>query len=791
MRNPSRSLFFKWLPVVFVTVAIVAGSSSAATPAQVADSIDRAKAFLYSRQLHGNWEAVSTRHGGVKYPNDPSGLQFGGMTAITTFALLACGDNPQSNDNLKQAVEWLEKADMRGIYAISLRAQVWGLLPEDPTVKKCRLHDLAMLLDDVRQGRGEEAGFFGYGEGVDKRQYDHSVSQFGVLGLWSLVQDGEEVETRYWREFDKAWRSQQRPSGAWCYWAEPPPAELEEKEPEGFGGELLSMTAAGVATLYITQDYANTSGAKTEGNIKDANIAAGMQWIGSHLDSINSNPWSIEWRYYTMFGICRIGLASGYKRIGSNDWFQWGADTLLKEQDPANGSWGSQLIKVSDDTPPVDMGVFNTAFSALFLSRGRAPILFNKLQYNILKTTKKVEEANWNQRPRDIANLTRFLGKQSETQLNWQIVSLDQPSDLTDAPMLYMAGNQVLNMTAGDVEKLRDYVNAGGIIIGHADASSTAFDVSFRKLGQAMFPGETFHELPADHPIYRNEDFNNKSWMPVPHVEAIDNGARIQMLLLPIGDPAREWQTQTFPKITKYSFGQLMMNIYLYAVDKQGLRTKGDTFIVKRRDGVQTENTTPVKIARLQYDGNWNPEPGGWLRLANILHNHKRLDIDVVPVELGKGLLTSDFKLAHLTGTAMFTLTAPQRLEIKKYVDGGGTLLMDAAGGKSAFALSAQEELGKIFPGTGTPPVLPIKDPVYSAGDPLTEITYRQFARQALGNLHSPQLRGFADGKRTNVFLSKEDLSVGLVGQPVDGIIGYDPASATQIVEDIVLYAVH
>jgi hypothetical protein len=789
MPNPFHVPVLRLLSVACVVMAIVARSSPAATPAQVADSIDRAKAFLYSRQLHGNWEAVSTRHAGVKYPNDPSGLQFGGMTAIATFALLACGDNPQSNDNLKQAVEWLEKADMRGIYAVSLRAQVWALLPDDPTVKKMRLHDLATLLEDVRHGRGEEAGFFGYGEGVDKRQYDHSVSQFGVLGLWSLVQDGDEVDTRYWREFDKGWRSQQQRDGAWCYWAEPPPAEIEEKEPSGFGGELLSMTAAGVATLYITQDYANTS-AKTEGNIKDANIAAGMAWIGSHLDSINANPWSIEWRYYTMFGICRIGLASGFKRIGTTDWFQWGADNLLKEQDPASGAWGSGMIKVGEDTPPADMGVFNTAFAALFLSRGRAPILFNKLQYNILKTNKKVEEANWNQRPRDIANLTRFLGKQSETQLNWQIVSLDEPADLTDAPMLYMAGNQVLNMTTGDMDKLRDYVNAGGIIIGHADASATAFDNSFRKLGQAMFPGETFHELPADHPIYRNEDFNNKSWMPVPHVEALDNGARIQMLLLPIGDPAREWQTQSFPKITKYSFGQLMMNIYLYAVDKQGLRTKGDTFIVKRRESVQAENTTPVKIARLQYDGNWNPEPGGWARLANILHNHKRLDIDVVPVELGKGLLTNEYKLADLTGTAMFTLTQPQREEIKKYVDGGGTLLIDAAGGKSAFALSAREELGKIFPGNATPPVLPLKDPVYAA-EPLTDVGYRQFARAALGNLNKPELRGFAVGKRTNVFFSKEDLSVGLVGEPVDGIVGYNPATATQIVEDIVLYAVH
>jgi hypothetical protein len=787
---------WKQLPVVLLVAVLtlmgVARPVAAATPEQVADSIARAKAYLYSRQLHGNWEAVRTRHGGVKDPNDPNALQFGGMTAIATFALLACGDSPTSNDHLREAVDWLEKADMRGIYAISLRAQIWNLLPDDETVKKMRRHDKVALLEDVRHGNGLEAGYFGYGEGMDKRQYDHSVSQFGVLGLWSAQQGGEEIETRVWKEFDKAWRSQQRPDGSWCYLDQPIPPEVAPKADPGLLGEELSMTAAGVATLFITQDYVSSS-ARCEGNIKDSNIANGMQWVGSHLEDIDSNNWAKQWRYYTMFGICRIGLASGFRYIGDHDWFQWGANTLLKEQD-ADGSWGSGGFSASQDTPAVEGGVFNTAFSLLFLSRGRAPVLFNKLQYNTVGSGKKVTEANWNQRPRDVANLTRFLARESETQLNWQIVNLTQPvSEMIEAPMLFMSGNQALKLTQDDQEKLKEYINEGGIIVGHADCSNAIFADTFRKLGQAMFPGQVFHELPADHPIFRNENFPAKLWSPVPKMEALDNGARVQMLLLPVGDPAREWQTQTFPAIKKYTYGQLMMNIYLYAVDKQGLRTKGDTFVVKRRETISATNKdAPAKIARLQYTGNWDPEPGGWVRIANMIHNHNRLDIDVETVQLGNGSLTKDYKLAHLTGTSVFTLTDPQRQEIKKYVDGGGTLLIDAAGGKSAFALSAQQELGKIFPGTGTPPVLPIKSDVYATvGDPITDVTYRSFAKQALGNLRSPQLRGMEMGTRIGVFLSNEDLSVGMVGQPVDGIIGYDPASATHMVESIVLYALH
>ncbi len=45
---------------------------------------------------------------------------------------------------------------------------------------------------------------------------------------------------------------------------------------------------------------------------------------------------------------------------------------------------------------------------------------------------------------------------------------------------------------------------------------------------------------------------------------------------------------------------------------------------------------------------------------------------------------------------------------------------------------------------------------------------------------------GFALGP---IGVGNEDLAVGLVGQPVDGIRGYEPQSAVHLVQDILLYA--
>jgi hypothetical protein len=51
------------------------------------------------------------------------------------------------------------------------------------------------------------------------------------------------------------------------------------------------------------------------------------------------------------------------------------------------------------------------------------------------------------------------------------------------------------------------------------------------------------------------------------------------------------------------------------------------------------------------------------------------------------------------------------------------------------------------------------------------------------------RLKGLAFRGKWAVIYSAEDLSTGLVGQPVDGVHGYAPATATEIVRRIVLNA--
>ena len=115
--------------------------------------------------------------------------------------------------------------------------------------------------------------------------------------------------------------------------------------------------------------------------------------------------------------------------------------------------------------------------------------------------------------------------------------------------------------------------------------------------------------------------------------------------------------------------------------------------------------------------------------------------------------------------------------------------MIDAAGGSTQFAQSAESELAAIFP----EPLkqLPPEHPVFTAGGLKSpQIKYREYAQKILGSLKdTPRLQVIERDGKVVVFYSREDLSGGLVGAPVDGIVGYTPATATDIMQRIVLYA--
>jgi hypothetical protein len=333
--------------LIFAALLLPSSAAFAATSAEIQASIDKGKAYLYSIQSGGNWEIVPAPDPKHTNPWEVENTQYGGLTAIATFALLAAGEDPQ-DPRIKQAVAFLEKTGSPGTYAIGVRCQIWNMVPQDEVVKVAMARDRALLVQGIA-GKAPNTGFYGYDCTKPGSDADHSASQFGVLGMWALNQAGMEVPSDVWRAYDFGWRSQQLAPGAWSY------RFTSAVTTDAAYLPSLSMTNAGVATLFITQEYTRAA-PRLAGNVDDPAIDAGVKWIGEHLTDLTDDR-----RYYTLFGISRVGMACGYKYIGSTDWFRWGADQIVKEQHP-EGFWAS--LRENPHNVP------DTSFALLFSEPG-------------------------------------------------------------------------------------------------------------------------------------------------------------------------------------------------------------------------------------------------------------------------------------------------------------------------------------------------------------------------------------------------------------------------------------
>jgi hypothetical protein len=766
--------------VLFISMLIFAGPASGATPQQVQQAIDKAEAFLLAhRNKAGTWEEVDKPIAGTEPNLRPStqGRQWGGLTALATYALLAGGKDWRSPE-LTPAVQFLLHANIQGTYALGLDSQIVLFLPKEKT-REFVNRNVLMLGDGlimppprtIVEKWPSQTGFYGYWTGLPAGTdqplfdptarmtggpqpndwYDRSNSQYAVLGMWALEQAGGQVPSQYWQIVDTAWKRSQTNEGGWSYREE---------------GEVTpAMTAAGIATLFITQDYTlRRDWSKAQGGVKDPFIERGLAWMDNHIDE------AIRSSYYTLYGIERIGAASGRRFFGTTDWYELGADFLVSQQ-KEDGSWQGDRGAIPD-----------TCFGLLFLARGREPLLMEKLEYQADPKFSPPPDV-WNERPRDVANLASWVGPQQESFFNWQVVNLElKPEQLHDAPILYISGSRPLSFDSGQQETLRQYVEQGGMILGNADVGEAGFANTFMKLGRELFPRYSFKEPSPGDLIWR-EQFSH--WQIKPRLMELSNGVRKLMLLIPTVDAGRAWQTRLDPKDARRDepLLELGANIFLYASDKRNVLTRGETYLVKPDPKVKPART--IAVARLEVGENPDPEPAGWPRLAALMHNRFKTDLQIKPLKPGE---LSGYKVAHLTGTGALTLAPQDREALLRFAKSGGTLIVDAAGGDSIFADAAQTELEAIF-GPGNLKLLPPTSPLYTQKEiPIPRVGWRHYALDHIADRRRPQLMGITLGNRIAVFFSRQDLSAGLVGENVDGISGYDPPTAADLMAAMILY---
>lgn len=698
----------------------------------------------------------------ARYDSSVDSGQAGGFTALAVLALLYGGESYQE-PRLREAVAYLEKLGLNGTYATGVRAHIWAMLPE-------RFRN-QLELDGkwLVEGFSERVGGWNYGKEPQTTRRDNSVTQYGALGLWECSKRGIKINARLWQMLEERFVQMQLADGGWNY--------------DGTGPTTGSMTSAGLAVLFITQDFLHADKYTGVGNTTpspaDQAIKLGMDWMDTNF-SATENPGRDTDFYYYLYGVERVGLASGYKYFGGRDWYRLGAAELIRRLcrwDPDERTMTVHLT-VAGNKRAGSVRTVDLCFALMFLSRGRNPVAINKL---------RTDAVAWNNRPRDVANLTNWVSTHVESRLNWQIVDIGaDPRQWLDAPMLYLASHQELPWKEGSAElaKLRTYLDFGGFVFAINEGNGKAFEQSVEQIGSAMYPEFKWRTLEPDHWAY------SMLW-PVkdkrPALRGLSNGVRELIILCPGDDLPQSFQRRANDRDSHF---QTAANVYLYASEMNRPRPR-----LARHAAIEisaNQARQRVRIALAKHAGNWNPEPKA-LTLFQWAMAERGVAIEFVEAPLEEiAALEPKPALAIVRGVDAMEFTDAQQDAIGAFVEGGGTVLFETPGGRGGFTISAEAMAAAKF-------VKPIRALLRGAvvsgqgldgGTDQSRVDYRPYAFEHFGSRElTPRLRAMTIDGEPRLIFSREDISNGLLDQPCWGVAGYAANSARDLLGNIALNA--
>lgn len=617
-----------------------------------------------------------------------------------------------------------------GTYALGIRCHVWAQLPPEY---------LNLLKQDAQHllvfNHNAGAGNFHYAKA--NGSWDNSTTQYGVLGVWEASKRGANIPRDFWVAVAKHFMGCQNPDGGWQY--------------SGTGGgSTHSMTAAGLTGMFIIrQELFGGKNPSIPANVA-ASIDRGIAWLDKNYTANNN--------WYYMYGVERVGLASGRKYFNGVDWYQSGAQLIVSQQ----------------ITDPV-----NAAFALLFLSRGRQPVWVSKLQ---------LPRQAWEINPHDLQYISRLIGNTFENEQHWQIVPLNSPpEEWLNTPILFVASDKALDLTDDEKARIKRYIDLGGMVVATPNGGSPAFRQSVVDLAKQLYPDLPMQTLPPDHPML-NITFKTRG--AANFVRSVSNGAR-DLILLSSHDWSAEFQGLGLTaEENMFSDGseilRLSGNLWTLATDRNTRERRLAS--ASEYDPVVRAGGRPLTIGMATV-GNTPPvEPATWDACANAIYKQTGLNVSMQPIALVDAA-GSTLPLIHLTGTDAREPSEEELKAIQAYADNGGTLLIETVGGKGEFSRSMEARLLKM--GQESTPMVLRSDRILTGvgitgGVDARRAVYRR-AMVLTGYGHRPRFMAIYNGQRPAIIFSHEDLSLGLMNYQGAGVMGYTPETSRKLMSNLLL----
>lgn len=799
-------------PLVRIGLALCCLPALLLAAPEKAQGQDLAKSVIEAIE-RGKRVLIRSQRPDGSFPGDGNNSFNVGVTSLSLLALMNTGMTT-ADPEVSRGLDWLRKQDPGMTYEVSLMIMALAAAREPNMKDRVRILNLVKKLEDGQIRNGENAGSWSYGAGGGgglNLGGDRSNGQYAVLALREAQELNIPVSLETWRRARQHWKVSQNVDGSWGYTG------------QAGGGGSGSMTVAGIATMVITEGMVRAGEKETNpdgspiccmNRDPDDSLEKATRWLGNNF-AVGHNPHGNHWLLYYLYGLERAGRLSG-RRFFTNaagdrhDWYREGAEFLVKQQLALSGGWKGIGSMESDV-------VVGTSFALLFLSKGLAPVMMNKLQYGPRDPAgKQIIGTDWNKHPDDVRNLTQHISNLPKWPklLTWQTVDINQANvtDLLQAPIVFFNGTERPQFTPRDIELLREYIQQGGFIFAECCCGSAEFNEGFRDLVRQLYPESEakLRKLPADHPVFRSEYnlIDAQTNEPSAELWGVDVGCRTSIIYSP-HDLSCLWDKSTsfnVPKrrreldamITKAN--RVGTNVVAYVTGRE-LVDK-----LKQQELAEASAYVPdrierglLQIAQMRYTGDWNPAPQALRNLLVALNrtvgttaSTKTRDLTGVDPNLFK------YPLLYVHGRHNFVLGKTEQERLREYVKNGGFVFADACCGAPQFDKSFRELMAQLFPENPLKRIPP--DHEMFSGKMAHELKFvKRREPEVVANNSSmqivtrnvePFLEGIEINGRFVVVYSKYDISCALERQAAVGCTGYVHEDAIKLGVNIVIYGV-
>ena len=722
-----------------------------------------------------------------------------GATALCTLALLNCGKTV-GDPSVAAGLEWLRDEPVdeiaRNTYETGLTIMAFAAA-KDGRRDQARMLQLVQRLERGQRTAGPNAGGWNYGLDGGNGRADNSISQYAILGLRDAAYAGIPVSRKTWLLAARYWAGggagpvNQNRDGSWGYML----------NSSGRG----SMTVAGIASCAILREMLREDDLNPDGTPDccgqdapdrlDRALEDGVEWMTRKF-SVQRNPGENQYLLYYLYGLERAGRLAGRRFFGTHDWYREGAKFLVRNQSPRRGVWSAPGHGSSD-------AKIGTAFSLLFLSKGLSPVLINKLKFG--------PGDDWKRHGGDARNLVNHVSGLPKWPklVTWQVLDLEKATATNDlagalqGPVTLMTARDAPNLDDRQVRFLRDYVDAGGFLLGVNNCDGDDFSAGFRDLVKRMYPEENpeLERLTQDHPIYRSEYLLDAGTV---ELFGADLGCRTPIVLseVDLGCYWDLWTPYDPPERDPQLVGQIAqkvqtgVNILAYATGREPPdKLERSDALAQQGERVQIERGL-LQVAKLRHDGEWDAAPRALHNLLLALN----ATAGVLASTEEKSLVPTDanvfrYPVLYMHGRAAFDLTEAGRDRLKTYLENGGVLFADACCGSEPFDRSFRRLMAETFPDAPLDRVPPDHELfTEEIGFDLSRV--RRNAPAAGGGaldadvvVGEPFLEGVVVNGQVAVVYSKFDISCALERQTTVACAGYLPEDALKIGINVLRYA--